>query len=352
MKPVIAFFNNKGGVGKTSLVYHIAWMLADRGLRVVAVDLDPQGNLSAAFLEEETLEALWPENADPSTIYGAIKPLKTGVGDVREPHLEEVTPKSKMTPSLFGDIKEPHREEITPSLNLIPGDMGLSAFEDDLSQVWPKCLDRDERAFRVISAFWRAMQQGADKAHADVILIDLGPNLGAINRAALIASDYVVIPLAPDLFSLQGLQNLGPTLRDWRAGWKERLNKNPVQDLELPSGNMQPIGYIVMQHSVRRDRPVKSYEKWIARIPKVYRESVLNEKVKAPPSVQDDKYCFALLKHYRSLMPMAQEARKPMFHLKPADGAIGAHASAVKEAYNDFLRLTQTIGNKAGLPVP
>ncbi len=54
----IAFFNNKGGVGKTSLVYHIAWMMADMGMRVVAADLDPQGNLSAAFLDENRLEAL------------------------------------------------------------------------------------------------------------------------------------------------------------------------------------------------------------------------------------------------------------------------------------------------------
>lgn len=59
---VIAFFNNKGGVGKTSLVYHIAWMFADQDIHVVAVDLDAQGNLSAAFLEEDRLEQLWPEN--------------------------------------------------------------------------------------------------------------------------------------------------------------------------------------------------------------------------------------------------------------------------------------------------
>ena len=60
-KPVVAFFNNKGGVGKTSLVYHLAWMYADLGVRVVAVDLDPQANLSAAFLDEDRLAILWSE---------------------------------------------------------------------------------------------------------------------------------------------------------------------------------------------------------------------------------------------------------------------------------------------------
>ena len=60
------------------------------------------------------------------------------------------------------------------------------------------------------------MQRSAEVNKADLILVDLGPNLGALNRAGLIASDFVVIPLSPDLYSLQGLRNLGPTLRRWR----------------------------------------------------------------------------------------------------------------------------------------
>jgi len=331
---VIAFFNNKGGVGKTSLVYHLASMYADQGLRVLAVDLDPQANLSAAFLDEERLEALWPENETSHTLFSAVRPLERGIGDVADPFLETINPTSDNR------------------LAIIPGDMQLSGFEDDLSEVWPKCLDKDERAFRVMSAFWRVMQMGASAHQADVILVDLGPNLGAINRAALIASDFVVIPLGPDLFSLQGMRNLGPTLRDWREGWKERTPKNPDSKLLLPAGRMQPIGYIVMQHSVRRDRPVRAYDKWIARIPSVYREFVLDQPEDNPPPVASDEHCFALLKHYRSLMPMAQEARKPMFFLKPADGALGAHTYAVKEAYADFHNLARKIAKRSGIELP
>lgn len=325
--PVIAFFNNKGGVGKTSLVYHVAWMLAECNYRVVATDLDPQGNLSAAFLDDDRLEELWPENQNPATIYGAVHPLKRGIGDIQSPTLEGMSDR----------------------LALIPGDMALSEYEDDLSQVWPKCLDRDERAFRVMSSFWRVMQKGAERHKSDVILMDLGPNLGSINRAALISSDFVVIPLAPDLFSLQGLRNLGPTLRSWQHGWTERLAKNPLPELVLPQGKMAPLGYIVMQHSVRRDRPVKSYDKWIARIPNFYREYVLGQAEANVPAVADDKHCFALLKHYRSLMAMAQESRKPMFSLKPADGALGAHTYAVKDAYEAFRRLAMEIVQRANV---
>ncbi len=321
---VIAFFNNKGGVGKTTLVYHLAWMYANRGKRVLAVDLDPQANLTAAFLDEDHLESLWPDEDTHKTIYGAVQPLQK-----------------------VGDVNQPYLKLIEDRLALIPGDMALTNFEDALSDAWPQCLAEDNyRAFLITSAFWRVMQKGAVSHNADIILIDLGPNLGATNRAALIASDFIVIPLAPDLFSLQGLRNLGPMLSKWRGDWNRRLTLNPDAKLPLPSGNIRPIGYIVLQHAIREDRTVKSYEKWIARIPSAYSNYVLENSEINITSVTSDPNCLALLKHYRSLMPMAHEARKPIFFLKPADGALGAHASAVKNVYKDFESLAINIAER------
>jgi cellulose biosynthesis protein BcsQ len=322
--PVIAFFNNKGGVGKTSLVYHLAWMLSDLGLNVVAADLDPQGNLTANFLDEEQLIELWPAGkslTEPGrTVYGSLAPLIRGIGDIGDPAMVQVSER----------------------LALLPGDLSLSRFEDDLSNQWPACLDGKERAFRVISAFWRLLDRAADQTGADVVLIDVGPNLGAINRSALIAADHVVIPLAPDLFSVQGLQNLGPTLRDWRREWGERIAKNPDPALELPSGAMNPAGYVVLGHGVRLGQPVKAYQRWMTRIPGVYRVSVLDVKEPAP-TVDEDPYCLAQLKHYRSLMPLSYEAHKPVFALKPGDGAFGGHQAAVGAAREDFTALAHRI---------
>lgn len=323
--PVIGFFNNKGGVGKTSLVYHLAWMYSDMDIRVVAADLDPQANLTAAFLPESRLEELYESQTD-GTIFGCIKPLLRGVGD----------------------IVRPHPVMISENLTLLAGDLELSAFEDELSQQWSASLDRKERAFRVLSAFYRTLQTVADEQQAKLILVDLGPNLGAINRAALISADYVVIPLSPDLFSLKGLENLGPTLREWRNQWEKRIRQNPVPDLNLPPGSILPLGYIVLQHSIRLDRPVKAYDKWIARIPTVYAMRVLDKSVSPDVTIMNDPECLSLLKHYRSLMPMAQEAAKPIFHLKPADGAIGAHASAVGACYRDFQTLAKKILERLG----
>lgn len=323
----IAFFNNKGGVGKTSLVYHLAWMFADHGVKTLAVDLDPQANLTSMFLDDDRLEGLWPDDEHPDTVYGAIRPILRGTGDIAHPRVEM----------------------ITPNLGLIAGDLGLSRFEDKLSDAWPRCHNRDESAFRTITAFHRLIQQSSAWG-AELTLIDVGPNLGAINRSALIASDQVCLPLAPDLFSLQGLKNLGPTLREWRNVWADLLTKAPP-DLPMPNGSMQPVGYIVMQHSMLDSRPVKAYKRWMDRIPSVYRDAVLNAQPQPQPlpTVVTDPYCLSLLKHYRSLMPMAMEARKPIFFLKSADGAIGAHIDAVRSCYIDFQKLAANIASNAGM---
>jgi len=117
---------------------------------------------------------------------------------------------------------------------LLPGDLALSAFEDDLSSEWLSCLGGRPRSFRIMSAFHTVLTRAAERHAADFVLVDVGPTLGAINRAALVASDHVVIPVAPDLFSLQGLRNLGPTLRNWRGGWQDRLAKAPPSVDGLP----------------------------------------------------------------------------------------------------------------------
>ena len=327
---IIAFFNTTGGVGRTSLVYHLAWMFADRGVPVLAADLDPQANLTAMFLSEARLEEIWPEDGEhPATVYGAVRPILRGIGDIAAPPVEQ----------------------IVPNLGLLPGDLGLSGLEDKLSDAWPRCHNSDEAAFRIMTAFHRLMHEMAD-GWAELVLIDVGPNLGAINRAALIASDHVCVPLAPDLYSLQGLKNLGPALMAWRSTWADLKTKAP-KDLSLPAGSMSPAGYVVMQHGMRDSRPVKAYQRWMDKIPPVYRTAVLGEPTAGVVlKVENDPNCLAQLKHYRSLMPLAMEAHKPMFHLKPADGAIGAHGEAVKDCRSDFLRLARKVGAAAGLKLP
>ena len=330
--PTLTFFNNKGGVGKTTLVYHLSWMFSELGVKTLVVDCDPQANLTAAFLnDEDLLTNLFeiPTNfEDPSTIYGAVAPL-----------LET------------SDVAEPKTFSVNTNLRLLAGDLRLSTFEDELSLQWNQALGDSgyRRAMLVQSAFWRISQSRAQSMEADLIIFDVGPNLGAINRSVLIGTDHVVVPLAADMFSLQGLRNLGPALSKWKKGWherKEKLASHPLQQ-PIPEGTTNPLGYIAMQHQERLSRPVKAYSAWLERMPGEYRSSLsLPKSTTVFAGVKDDPECLALLRHYKSLIPMAQEARKPVFLLKSADGAIGSHAASVMQAYNDFEALAKKILKK------
>jgi len=110
---------------------------------------------------------------------------------------------------------------------------------------------------------------------------------------------------------------------------------------------MTALGYVVARHSVLAGGAVKAYQRWIDRIPLVYRQS-FGLPAEAGLDIATDELCLAQLKDYRSLMPMAQEARRPMFLLRPADGAIGAHQRAVREAYGDFRRLAEVVLERMG----
>ncbi len=327
--PVLTFFNNKGGVGKTSLVYHLAWMLSEIGERVLACDLDPQANLTGSFLSEDELESLWMGQSRNQTVYQCVAPL-TEVGDLREPLLHMAS----------------------DTLGVIPGDLALSGFERSLSSEWPSALGETNlfRPFRILTAFWQIMQLGADSMDASIILVDVGPNLGALNRSALIATDHLIAPLGADLFSLQGLKSLGPSLTNWHREWSKRRDNWKSSEFDLPKGNMNPLGYIVQGAGVHLGRPVKSYDRWVNRMPEAYSRCLTKEEAGPfPASPQNDPHCLAMMKHFRSLIPLAQEARKPIFHLASADGAIGAHAAAVWEANIDFRELANKIRQRIGL---
>ncbi len=315
----IVFFNNKGGVGKTTMVYHITWMMAELGHRVVALDFDPQSNLTSMFLSPDRIEELY-ENDNGNTVIDGIVSVTEGEG-----------------------YRPVHIEPVAESIGIVAGNLALSTFEDRLSDAWLKCLSGDIYSFRLTSIFKTIAEDVATRWHADFVLIDAGPNLGAINRSVLLSSDFMVVPVAPDLFSLRGLKNLGGMLNEWKSEWKERLMKNKKEGLTLPEGNTLPVGYIVMQYQARSSRPVKSYLKWTERIPSIYEEFVLQGKIRSVIRIENDENCLGLLKHYHSLDPMSMEAEKPMFLLKPADGAIGAHYQAVQRCYDDFKGLTEAI---------
>lgn len=320
----IALFSSKGGVGRTSIAYHLGFMFAELGQHVVLADLDPQANLSAMCLADDRLDEIWTRKPPP-TIVGAIEQLHRGTGDV--------------------DPLEPER--IMEKLVLVPGDLQLSEIDDDLAQQWSKCLQGDERAFRITTALHCVVKEAGSRSGADLAILDVAPSFGAINRAALIAADYVIVPVAPDPLSLKGLENVGRRLMAWRTQWSDRRAIAPRLDFELPGGDMTPLGYVVARHPTFAGHPLTTAQRWIDRMPAAYRQSFGLPEERGL-DVASDVYCLAQLKDYRSLMLMTQEARRPMFLLKPADGAIGAYQRAVHEVHEEYRALAATVLERIG----
>ena len=137
---------------------------------------------------------------------------------------------------------------------------------------------------------------------------------------------------------------------------KRRFRDRPFDVQPVMSATLDDLDQVrfevVTQHAVRLDRPAKAYNRWMARIPEAYRAAVLQEDAPSPASIDADLHCMAMVRHYRSLIPLAQEARKPMFFLKPADGALGGRAAAVQDCYRDFRTLAQRIAQRCEVQLP
>jgi chromosome partitioning protein len=321
----IAFFNNKGGVGKTTLAYHLAWMFSKLGERVIIADLDPQANLSSMFVPDERMFEIMDKIDGARTIYETISPIIN-----RKPFVEK-----------------PYIENINDSLGLLIGDLRLAGFEDTFSHEWSDSIKGQEGSLRVTTAFNNLICEAGKNFEATFALIDVGPNLGALNRNALICADYVIIPMGADLYSLQGLENLGKTLKKWREAWSKIVIEAPDDlDFKLPKAEMKEVGYILMQPRLRNNTPVNVYLKWANQIPERYRIEIFNDQLDSIPDLETDPYCLAIVKNYASLMPLAITARKPMFSLTAADGALGGHIYAVRDCFEDFKKLAKNILHK------
>lgn len=315
----LAFFNNKGGVGKTTLLCNVAAYLSIyHGKRICVVDADPQCNATQYFFKESVISSIYDEYRS-FTIYNVIEPLSVGEGYSK-----------KLDPRRSASFK----------VDVIPGDPRLALTEDLLAGDWGSAKAGDVRGIRTNLVFSELLSRLDDY---DLVLFDVSPSLGAINRAILLAVDYFISPMSIDIFSLKAFENIAKWIDEWETDWRNGL-ANVKDKSRLPGHTTSDaifVGYVTQQYLAKKDssgtrRAVQAYENIRTQIDDIINRSLSNRVSGIP-------YEIGTVPNLFSLIPMSQSRHKPVFELTASDGIVGAHFGKVKDARDIFKRVADEL---------
>jgi len=245
----LVFVNNKGGVGKTTLAFNSGVALAKMGYKVVLVDLDPQCNLSRLALGEEYYQKhLFSETE--KTIFDVLRGVIEGGSDIN-----------------LAVKFLPVRAD--PNLTLLKGDINLSLYEGLLLTAYGQAAAGQPIGYFQTSAVDRFLREKGLSDEIDIFIIDTSPSLGILNQTILLGVDYFVVPMIPDAFSVQGIENLGTIFGRWKVQWRntaKALAGNTETKLVL-QGDSLFIGYVINSYNVYGKQPIADHRAWIERIP-------------------------------------------------------------------------------------
>lgn len=321
---IISFFNHKGGVCKTTTVYHLGWKLMQKGLKVLLVDTDSQCNLSLTSIGESEFERFLTDEPDNN--------LKSSL-DVAFKSRPQLIP----TPAC---VKIKGHD----NLYLLPGSFDITEFEVQLGISFQL-----SNSFSTMSSlpgsFYYLIKKCAEQFNADYVLIDMNPSLSAINQDLISVSDYFILPTSPDYFSHMAIKSMARILPNWE-NWAVQA-RNAFQDSTYPMPDVKPkfLGYTVNDYNIRNGSPTAAFSNIIAKTneiiettlyPALFAVGMTIDKVNYP----DGSLCLASLSNFQHLMPQYQQYGLPVFALTPEQiGTKGAALDNHLQKQEDFNRI-------------
>ena len=328
----ICFFNNKGGVGKTTLACNVASYLAEtERLSVLLVDADPQCNATQLVLPDEMTERVYATATtapEVDTLREVLSPLLAGDASLLSTH-RPATPSTNR----FG-------------VSVLAGHPQVALLEDKLSGAWTDFLAGDLGGARVTN--WNTQLLSYLRPMYDLIVYDVGPSLGALNRSILVGADFFMAPMNCDIFSLIGIENIAAWIEQWRTDYDPAYarcdQRHPIALRNYSSGVRASsasmarfVGYTVQQYITKTIRDEKratgAYEKILEQIPGEIDESL--SPLIAPPLTTTDVR-LGDVPHMYSLVPLAQTAHAPIHRLTAKDGLSGGQYAQQRQ-YLEFI---------------
>lgn len=318
---MIAVFHNKGGVGKSTLLFHTACALAEQGHKILMMDLDPQSNLSLYGLSDADLQAIWEEEESvifegfpvgtntfntgksdilnsPRTIHFLLKPVESGVDD-------------------YNILPPPI--QLFDNLSLIPGRITLSQFESILADRWSISPDENVLAIRTITQFRTIATRYAEAFDYEYVFADVSPSLGLLNRAIITTCDAFFMPATPDLFSMYGIRNIGQSLLRWKKSYISLYNAigTPLKSLFAPDF-VKFLGYTIYNARGRRDQPLglaKAHRDFAEKIPDEIKKWIPEDDISLPAisNIENSIGRNSVWASHNTYPAMAQKYKCPMW---------------------------------------
>jgi cellulose biosynthesis protein BcsQ len=304
----VALFNHKGGVSKTTTVFNLGWMLAELGHTVVMVDADPQCNLTGMVLGyrgADELESFYVRHGE-NTLRSGLAPAFEAQPRAIEPvALAEVEGRS--------------------GLHLLAGDLRLAEYEVTLG-IAQELSAAIQALQNLPGSLNYLIDRTAEVAGADYVLIDMSPGLGPVNQNLVAISDYVVVPTAPDFFSVMAIDSLSRVLPRWHA-WAEQASSLEIlrsAAYPFPEPNLKMLGTIVQKFRPRAGRPASSFQRWIDELGVAVSDrlspALASRGMLLDPSAYESQGVgsnlqLAEVADFNSLISMSQEHQTPVFAL-------------------------------------
>ncbi len=311
MAQKIAIFNNKAGIGKTTITFNLGWMLASKGKTVILVDADPQCNLTGMALGEQTEE----DEERIANIYNTNSNIKTGLAPAFESQPRAIK---------AVDCVQVGNQR---GLYLLPGHVGLAEYEVTLG-IAQEFSDSIQSLRNLPGSINDLLEKTASQFNADYILIDMSPTFGSINQNLLAISDFFMVPTIADFFSRMAIDSLVKVLPRWYA-WAQRASSLKIlKDAHYPFPDIRLhfLGTIIQSHHIIHGRETAVFQTWIEKIEEAVATKLiptlkqnnlmLPERLYIEQGINGN-LSLTKIANFNSLIAKSQEHRTPIYDLTP-----------------------------------